>query len=291
MPFLLGSCEHVDENSTGEPKVVYQLEDLHGQWTMIDIDTIVEKQSIEVCEKRPAVEWYRPEFEVIDGVVQCINCEDFEYLPYMPTRTIEFSNDTIYEFEFPVRMRSNDQVKMVDNVLEFVYGGKYWNGVWLESVGPISIDMSKTKDTLYISYLEETGLYLEEAYVNDQFDSTVVSLLKHYRHNLPEASGTYAIVHYHFESVDYDSPFEHYHSFPHDIPETLELSKDYLMEILKNDNHFELMTDGEMKGYDLSWGWGHDLWVKPDNWLYAPDSGWYQGPDTSMHIWYTRIEE
>lgn len=268
-------------------KVLLELNDIQGQWTLIDIDTIIEKQSIEQNESRYWVEFERPEFELVDGVIQCINCDQFELS--IPSRTIEFSADTIYEYVFPVRLRSDDHIKLVNNTIEFQYLGSS-NGVWLESVGDISVELSKDNSKLFISYLEETGLYLKETYQKDNFDDSLVYILKNFRENLPAAAGKYSLVHSYFESVDYDSPFEHYHSFPHVIPETLDLDKDVLMEVLKNDGIINLETDNVLRPYELSWGWGENITLQPENWLYHPDSCWYQGPDTSMHIWYKKMK-
>lgn len=274
---LVGCSASPSEPMSSDSMVKYQIEDLEGQWTLIDVDTVTKRQSLsqnEIYEKT-VVEYDRPIIEVVEGVLKCTHwCTAFW------PKEIEFKGDSIFEYQLPIRLNNRQSIaSLVDNQLT-LNGFQY---IWYESVSAQEIKMSDIKDTLYVSYLEETGLFLREVYLKSHFEDTVIDLLKKYGENLPEASGVYQLVHYRYESVDYDSPFEHYHSFPYEIPETLKLSKQDLLEVLKHQHQLMLPTDGALKAYSLSCAWNVDLlWLEPED--------WYSGLDTSRLILYEKVE-
>ncbi|CAG5082851.1 hypothetical protein [Parvicella tangerina] len=274
----LFSCASSNKNSDKEQ--VLTTEDVQGHWRLVRIDTIIEKQSLSQNENynNYAVEYQRPDIQPVDGVLKCTNCLG----DWTKTRTIDFSNDTVYDYVLPNRRRAFYVYTISGDTLKSTHG--FPNRIWIESVGDVFIRMNVFSDTLQISYLEETGFYLTEVYARDSFDETIVNLIKNYGVNLPNAAGKYSLVHYDFQTVDYDSPFEHYHSFPHDVPETLNLSETDLLEVLKNESIMEILTDGELKPYILSWSGGERLWIHPD-------FEWYDGPDTSSFILYDKIQE
>lgn len=287
----LSACsDAVDNELIEEPILTF--EDIHGQWSRVDIDTVWEKQDLVLNEYFNSIGYEFPTSEIIpvDGVLKCVSLCPQEVWK----KEIEFTDDTLYEYDLPIRLITSRKITITNNIIKCDTSDMGWimtNNIWTNATDPITVSINEDHDTLRVEYLEETGLYLRELYSRDRFDSSLVYILKNFRENLPEASGTYSLVHYYFESVDYDSPFEHFHSFPYEIPETLELSKDDLLEVLKNNRTFELSTDGELKRYELSWGWDENITLMPENWLYHPDSTWYVGPDTSMNIWYRRVEE
>jgi hypothetical protein len=268
-------------NCGGDVKVSIEereirFEDINGQWTLIRIDTITSKQSLEVNKNDNSmmVEYETSEIKPVNGILKCVHLCPTSY----PKKEIEFANDSVFEYVFPTHIRSSNELKIVDNKVDL----KGINSIWYKAEWDTNLELKLEKDTLMIEYLEQTGLYLSEVYTRNSFDKDLVGLLRAYRHNLPIAHGKYALVHYEFKSVDYDSPFEHYHSFPHTVPETLEFSKADLLQILKDEYEFEMLTDGVLKPYDLSWSWGNRFWVSPKE--------WYEGPDTSAFMIYDKVE-
>lgn len=253
--------------------------EIEGQWTLIRVDTIVEKQSIELNEayNSYAVEQYRPWVELRDGVIKCLDCTGDGFT----TISLEFSEDTLYNYTFPKRLESKYSVDLSDNILQF--NNEYGYGIWFSSAGPIEV--SKKQDTLYISHLEESGLYVKEVYASDQFDDSLVNMLKKYGENLGEAAGSYSLSRYFVSSGEDGSYFEHFHSFPYDIPENLVFSSDSLLEIMKNNYEIQILTNGQFKSYKLSW----NSWSENEIWLTAED--WFNGVDTSNSILYEKLEE
>lgn len=253
--------------------------DLQGQWTLVRVDTLVEKQSIELNEAYNGygVEQYRPWVELVDGVIKCLDCDGYGLTPTY----LEFCEDTLYNYRFPKRLESKHSIDLSDNVLEFKT--EYGYGIWFLSAGPIEV--SKKQDTLYIAHLEESGLYVKEVYVSDQFDDSLVRILKNYGENLGEAAGSYSLSEYFVSSGEDGSYFEHFHSFPHDIPENLDFSRDTLLEIMKNSYKVQILTDGQFKPYKLSW----NSWSENEIWLTAGD--WFIGADTSNQVLYEKLKE
>ncbi|MEX1002951.1 MAG: hypothetical protein WDZ35_12610 [Crocinitomicaceae bacterium] len=253
------------------------LEDIEGQWTLVKIDTISSKQSLEVNKKynNTAVEYQISSIEPVDGILQCTSlCPN-----KVPELTIEFAGDSLFEYTFPTDLRASGKISLSNNI---IIGFNRWSSIWTNIESNIHVSMNSSPDTLRIEYLESTGLYLSEIYERSEFDPQLVSFLRAYHHNLPYEHGKYGLVHYDFQPVDYDSPFEHFHSFPHTIPETLDLSEDDMLKILKNEYNIDILTDGELKPYNLSsWGGGR-LWLDPKD--------WYNGPDTSASILYDKIK-
>ncbi len=266
------------EGSNKKPIEVRELtsEDIKGQWSLVRIDTIPAKQSLDVNKKDNSmmVEYETSEVKPVNGILKCVHLCPTSY----PVKDIEFANDSVFEYVFPTHIRSFNKLKIVDNKVDL----KGINSIWSKAEWDTNLELKLEKDTLMIEYLEQTGLYLSEVYIRNSFDQDLVDLLRAYRHNLPIAHGKYSLVHYEFRSIDYDSPFEHYHSFPHAVPETLEFSKADLLQILKDEYEFEMLTDGKLKPYDLSWSWGDRFWISPKN--------WYEGPDTSAFIIFDKVE-
>jgi hypothetical protein len=277
------SCD-IDKEQAEVYEKEFSFLDIEGQWSLIQIDTIPSKQSLEVnkSDNSMIVEYETSEVKAVDGILKCV------YLcpTKAPIKEIEFANDSVFEYVFPTHLRSSNQLEIKNNELIF----KGINSIWSNAAWESSITINLNHDTLRVEYLEHTGLYLSEVYTRKQFDQDLVNVLRAYGHNLPCAHGKYALVHYEFHSVDYDSPFEHYHSFPHAIPETLEFTKAELFQILKDDYEFQMPTDGKLEFYNLSWGWGDSFWIEPKNWIYGTDSCWYNGPDTSSMILYEKIK-
>lgn len=274
---LLGCKDESEQESPGE--IILSIADIEGQWTLIRIDTIVDKQSIALNEayNSYAVEQYRPRIELVDGVIKCLDCDGYEFTP----ASLEFCGDTLYNYAFPRILKSKYSVNLSDNVLEF--NTEYGNRIWFSSTGPIEV--SKKSDTLYISHMEESGLYLRGVYAADQFDDSLVSILKKYGENLGEAAGSYSLSRYFVVSGEDGSYFEHFHSFPYDIPENLDFSSDSLLEIMKNSYEVQILTNGQFKSYKLSW----NSWSENEIWLTAED--WFIGADTSNSVLYERVEE
>ena len=218
------NCASNEKEAVNVPQL--SLKDVEGQWTLIKIDTIFSKQSLEVNEayNNSWVEHDRSIIEPVDGKLKCVSfCPEMFY-----PKDIEFANDSVFEYVFPTHIRSFNQLSIENNQLVL----KGINSIWYGMMWDTSLDVKLNQDTLRIEYLEETGLYLSEVYKRNSFDQELVNILRTYEHNLLLAEGKYALVHYQFHTVEYDSPFEHYHSFPHDVPETLNFSKEDLLQIL-----------------------------------------------------------
>ena len=262
----------MEDESIDDP---LSFEDVEGQWTLVDIDTIPEKQSLEVNEayNNRAVEYITNSVELVDGVLKCV-----EYCPGIYPKEIEFDNDSIFRYTLPTHIRSRSKVSVWNNMLSF----KRNNSVWTQIESNISLSMSADRDTLRVGYLENTGLYLSEIYERTVFDEEVSQYLREYSENLPLASGTYELVYFDPFESEYEDLRDHHHTFPHTIPETLNFSEDSLTAIQENDYEVYLLTDGVPRPYGFSWSGGERFWVYPE--------GWYDGPDSSYLIIYDRID-
>ena len=276
--FFLGlfSCSDSSQKELTQEKVL-SIEDINGQWTLVRIDTISAKQSIEVNEyyNSIGVEYEISLIEPVGGILKCVSLCPVD----TPQKDIEFANDSVFEYVFPIRLRASQEIRVVNNQIEFTRGS---TSTWSNKEWQTEIAVSLHLDTLRLSYLEETGLYLSEVYQRVDFDNELVDLLRAYSYNLPYAHGKYTLVKYVYEPVDYDSPFEYYHSFPHVVPDTLDLSEADLLKVLQNNDEIQMLTDGELKPYELSWGWGSGFWITPKD--------WYVGADTSGMILYHKVE-
>jgi hypothetical protein len=239
-------------NKTKEATVSYTQKDLKGQWSLIRIDTIIAKQSLEQYEKEPLVttDYAKSDYiKPVNGILKCISgCS-------VPKIDIEFSDDSIFSYRFPNFLLSKNTFNLDSS----------------------NFELSLNKDTLYKSYLEETGLYLKEVYVRAHFDDTLSTFLKKYGVYLPAAKGTYRVVLEESFSIDYDSPYEYELRLPHKVPKTLIFTPNDLVEIAKNNFVYQMKTGNTLRPYELLWS---DRYVFGINYicLYAKED-WYSEED------------
>lgn len=123
-------------------------------------------------------------------------------------------------------------------------------------------------DTLFIYKPFLNDEYIKEVYVKTSFNDSVMEILKTNPANYPELAGTWYLVR--FDSGNDGTYYEL--DFPHEVPDSIEISRDDFLRGIENNNTYKIMTDGELKDYTFTYRWG-SLVFTPDDWFKGDKNG------------------
>ena len=234
-----------------ETKNNYAVSVLEGHWTLVSIEIIEEKQSIEryheVVNPNIAKEWSPPVYIDNEGILR----------PHSPSaylaRTMKdlvFNGDSIFRMNYPLQMETMDLFTIESERLI------------VKNDNPKSVVVSADKDSLYVSYLDQFGLYLKETYKRVVFDDSVLTILKVDTINIPELAGSWELIRE--DGDEYGT--EYFLDFPYEVPDTLVLTKEELISTFYTDRSVQMLTDGKKQKYFLKY-YQDELLLIPDKWF------------------------
>jgi len=225
--------------------------DLKGHWTLIKTEIIQEKQSIERFVENTkqyiGKEQTPPVYKNNNGVLT-----PHSRVIYLSEvlKDLVFSEDSIFGMNYPLEFLQRISYSIEGDLLQI--GNE-----------PIkkSISLSASQDTLFFSYLDHFGLYIEETYVKTSFDESVLNMLKLYKTNFPLLAGTWKLVR------EEDSGDGGYYEldFPYEIPDTIVMTKEELESTLYTDRSYNMLTGEKKQKYFLNYS-NSKLWLTPGDW-------------------------
>lgn len=236
---VLIGCKNEKEVDSIDPKAI------EGEWKLVRTSTMEEVPGIETFNQSP------DEFPPREGI-------PFEYLK-VPDLIIE--NDSIHFFYYPVEFLSGKAFSIDTQYLSY-------EGQWGTRTFPLRFE----DDTLFLYDFEE-GWFLEEVYARATFDDSIISVLKKDSINYAMLEGKWVLYRDYFHNYG-----THYVlDFPHEIPDSLELTRKEILSTLDTDKSILMKTDGEYKKYYLGYSSFYDeLHLKP--------GPWYKGEDPWIHF-------
>ena len=236
---VLIGCTNEKEVDSIDPKA------LKGEWKLIETITMEEVPGIETYHKSP------DEFPPREGI-------PFEYLK---VSDLIIENDSIYFLYYPIEFLSGKAFSIDTQYLSY-------EGKW----GVRSLPIRFVEDTLFL-YDYEEGVFLQEIYTRTNFDDSIISVLKKDSINYAMLQGEWVLYRDYFHNYG-----THYVlDFPHQIPDTIKLTREEILSTLDTDKSIQMKTDGEYKKYYLDYSSFYDeLHLKPGN--------WYKGEDPWIHF-------
>jgi hypothetical protein len=270
----LTGCKSSGLNSVGDQKKSTTTKP-EGHWTLVNIDIIEEKQSVEKYNEtvNPDVpqEQSAPVYIDAKGVIT----------PHSPSnylsremKDLVFNGDSIFGMNYPLQMGAVSFYTIESDLLEI----KNDNSQKF-------IVLSANKDTLRISYLDHFGLFLVETYQRTTFDDNILNILKLYKINLPELAGIWTLI-----KEDSDEYGQEYKlDFPYKISDKLVLTKEELKSTLYVDRSCQMLTDGKKRKYFISYN-DDELILTPDDKWYSPNEWQKKGRYVDKHLRFRRVK-
>ena len=247
------------QNQDAPNRINYTKSELEGDWTLIHVETIKEKQSIArfKAEGGDVVQEWTPPVHLNNDSILVPYFDDFYSIS---NRDLHIRGDSIYWLDYPLQLEQrrfytieSDQLKLENdpNVRQVV--------------------LSPDRDT--ISFMGDYGLYIKETYEKVTFDDSILNILKLYHTNFPLLTGTWEIVR---EAGDeYGDQYTLY--FPYTIPDSVVITEKELISTLYADRSCRMMTNGKKEKYFMGY---YDREI-----LLTPDSNWCN-PDDWPSEWH-----
>ncbi len=128
-------------------------------------------------------------------------------------------------------------------------------------------------DTLqFYSLVSTQPGYFKETYIRTNFNDSVLEVMKKNGVNYPELAGTWMLVRE--EDFDYGTHYEL--KFAHSIPDSIEFTREEMIDELEHKKIFMMNTDGIKRDYSF-WYYKSCIYFKPGE--------WYKGEDPCIHFY------
>ena len=233
------------------------------------------------CSDISLTEWVKPELEGHWKFVYAEKVEDTPFLKHYPNPHTPAQEEGPMEPPYigPDLIFENDSVYQVYGNLEFITRSYYeidsgylhYIRPWINNTFPVEY----TSDTLFIYKPLYEKEYAKEAYVKTAFNDSVVAILKREGTDYASLAGTWHLIREGHGNNDGSEPYVL--DYKHDIPDSIEISREDFIEGLKNNKIIMISTDGKKRDYTFIHHWGN---------LYLTPGEWFKGEDPWIH--YTR---
>lgn len=230
---LFLSCS---QTTNSENEINWTKPDLNGHWKLHDTEIVDEVPFLGLKAPEPDPMTMVHEDSPWDGYV--------EY-------DLVFENDTMYMIDYPITA-SRPQPCFVDT--------GYLHLGHIDSLYNYPVEM--INDTLYFykPMWSDPGFF-KETYVRTSFNDSIFNVMKKYGVNYPELAGTWYLV----REMDYDYGTHYELQFPHELPDSIHLSREEMINALGKEKIYMLPTDGKKKEYTFYYDSYHMNFV-PGNW-------------------------
>lgn len=268
--FFVMSCTASNPSAT-EKHPNYSPQDLEGDWKLIKVTYIEEKQLLgrfmKNAQPNVSQEWTPPVFLDDNGVLRPDDPKTY-LSPY--NRSLHIIKDTLYQLYFPLQLRSKSTFSLKGEQLKYGQTQR-------------KVKVSDDKKTLKLSYHDDYGLYLVETYEKVHFDKSTLMLLKKYSLNYPLLAGKWELIRQ--EALGWGEQYNL--DFPYTITDTLHLTKEELTKALLGDQSCLVFTNGKPSKYFIQYD-DNELHLVPDSWY--DHKAWLEsGYDNPFYLRYRRL--
>lgn len=248
------------------PPKNYTPSDLEGNWSLLKVEVIEEKQSIAKYKEATDVETTDEKpfpVRLSNGILKPSSPRDLT--PRMGD--LIFSRDSMFSLNYPLEKGKNNKYTIEADLLKIE-----------NRDNDLSISLNSAKDTMLTACLSDFGLYVEKTYQKANFSDSILNILKLYDVNFPLLAGTWELI----REATYEGGLDYILDFPYDIPDILEITKEELIATLHTDRSCYMLTSGKKRKYFLSYS-NESLRLRPDS--------WYKEVDPWIHFYRVREEE
>lgn len=266
------------ENNIVQHNINYTNSDLEGNWILMKVEIIKEKQSITQYKKgaQPDIpqEWSAPVYLGEDGIISPHFPEE-----YLSTENgdLNITEDSIFWLNYPLELCEKSSYSIKSDIL-IIGDGSNENTILL----------NPAKDTLSISYLDFYGIYLKKTYVKTTFEDDILNILIKYNTNFPLLAGNWELIR--VSSGEYGEQYRLDFFFTNDIPDTIALTKHELESTLHTERSYQMMTDGMKRKYFMKYD-DDELLLIPDNWYNMDEYHAKAYNEDNLTIRFRRIQE
>jgi hypothetical protein len=262
---IMGGSSGNRNNQAGIHHPNYTTHNLEGNWTLIKVEVIEEKQSIPRFKQdggNPEImtEWSPPVILNNKGILSPTSHDFYS----ISNKDLHIHGDSICWLNYPFELKQKNAFTIEADLLKIQNNPDYRQ-----------IVLSEDKNTFSMSFLGDYGLYIKETYQRVRFNDSILNILKQHKINLPLLAGTWEVFR---EGNMNDDGTEYQLNFPYKIPDMLHITKDELTGILLEGKTYQMITDGKKRNYTLTYN-NAQLILSPAGWL----PGHYKG-DTQIYL-------
>jgi hypothetical protein len=227
--------------SASPEKSTYEAPDITGYWKLMSADIVNYIPSLDL----------RPLIDPLAAIREAYTYE------YATNTDLVFTADSIFRIDYPMELIGSASYNIDTAYLNF--GNRSW---------PIYVNA----DTLLLYRTGDQNCYLEQVYYRTHFEDSIVSVIKKDKINYGDLAGTWFLV----RAYDFDYGCEYILDFPHDLPDSIVLTREEILVNSAQQNRLvEMMTDGIKRKYTLGYYRG-TFFLKPGS--------WYEGADESLQF-------
>ena len=229
------------QTESPDDEINWNKPDLNGHWKLHDT---------KIVDEVPFLNLKAPEPDPMTMVH-----EDSPWDSYVEYDLV-FENDTMYKIEYPIES-SRPTPYFLDS--GYIHLGPK------DSIYTYPLEI--VNDTLYFyRRLWNDPGYFKETYVRTNFNDSVLNVMKKYRINYPALAGTWYLV----RAMDYDYGTYYELQFPHDLPDSVEFTREQMITALDGEKIQMIKTDGKIKEYTFHY-YDYHIHVKPGLWCEEED--------------------
>ena len=226
------------------------IEDDKEKWVIPNIEGHWKVHDVEIVEEIPFLGIEKPEPDPM-----AMAHEDSPWDHYTEYDLV-FKNDTMYSMYYPVQS-FRPQPYFLDS--GYLHIGNR------DSLGLLPLEFIRDTMYMYTPVRTDPGFF-KETYVRTMYNDSILDVLKNYRINYPALAGTWYLV----RELDYDYGTHYELQFPHELPDSIEFSREEMIEALDGEKVKMISTDGIKREYTFSYYYG-DIHVHPGEWCEEDD--------------------
>lgn len=166
----------------------------------------------------------------------------------------------------------NDSFSKIDYPSELLFSGNFTiDSSYIRFNNGLPLPVEIIGDTLFLYINNEPDAFLKEIYLRTNFDNSILSILKRDTINYLSLEGSWELL----RDYNFDYGYEYTLNFPHQIPDSIYLSKSEILDALNSDKSIEMLTDGKQRKYTIKY-YKRELYLIPGK--------WYVGEDPKIHF-------
>ncbi len=181
--------------------------------------------------------------------------ETYFYQPF--TTDLVFSADSFYRIDYPTELCQRGAYEV--------------DTFYLHMKGALGMSRYKIKTDTLILYRMDEGNLLKETYQKTNFNDSIVSILKRDGFDYALLEGTWLLL----REYSYDYGTEYVLNFPHEIPDSIVLTRADILATLHTDRSVMMTTDEKKMTYTFSHDYGQ---------LNLTPNSWYNGKSVTLEF-------
>jgi len=173
-----------------------------------------------------------------------------------------FENDSMYKVHYPIQ---------AFETAPFFLDSGYLHVAMKNNFNTYPVRLLNDSLQFYTPVSTEPG-YFKETYIRNNFNDSVLDVMKKYGVNYPELAGKWMLVRE--EDFDYGTHYEL--QFPHSIPDSIEFTREMMIDALEHEKILMMSTDGIKRDYSFSYR---------EPYIYLIPGKWYKGEDPRIYFY------